>query len=78
MKITVDGSAFYAIPNTHYCISANRAIYSTKTHSYISREGTTVRLSIGGIQGRYSCDKLLIDALLAHIDDIHTTINGLF
>lgn len=74
MKTIIDNTAFYTVPNTHYCINAKRAVYNTKTHSYVSAEGTTIRLSIGGIRGRYNLDKLLIDALLAHLDDIKRSI----
>lgn len=75
MKIIIDNTEFYTIPNTPYCISTNHSVYNTKTHSYVSSEGSTIRLSINGSRSRYSLDKLLIDALLAHIDDIKRTLN---
>lgn len=69
MKITIDGSAFYAIPNTHYCISTERVVYNTKRHKSLTKEGNTVKLTMNGQTKRYNCDKLLIDALLAHINE---------
>ena len=36
------------------------------------KEGNTVTLSINGSRKRYNCDKLLIDALIAHIEEQDT------
>lgn len=74
MKKVINNVDHYLVPGTDYYISTHGAVYSAKRQSYIAREGNTIRLSIGGIRGRYNCDKLLIDALLAHIDDIKGSI----
>lgn len=33
------------------------------------KEGNTVTLSINGSRKRYNCDKLLVEALIAHIEE---------
>lgn len=64
------------IPGTDdkYYISITGDIYSIKNQSYIAKEGNTVRLTINGNRARYNCDKLLIEALLAHIAYIKSII----
>lgn len=76
MTITVDSTTHYMIPGTDdkYYISIRGDIYSTQKHRYLAKEGNTVKLSINGSYKRYDCDKLLIEALLAHIEDIKSFI----
>ena len=76
MIITVDSTTHYMIPGTDskYYISTTGDVYSVTEHRYITKEGNTVRLSINSKRARYNCDKLLIDALLAHIEDIKSFI----
>ena len=75
MKQIINNTEFYTIPNTPYCISANYIVYNTKTQSYMSSEGSTIRLSIDGSRSRYNLEKLLNQALLAHLDDIQRVFN---
>lgn len=76
MTTVINGTVHYVIPGTDnkYCISTTGDIYSTQKHRYIAKEGNTVKLTINGSYRRYDCDKLLIDALLTHIDDIKSFI----
>lgn len=76
MTITVDNAVHYMIPGTEdkYYISTTGDVYSAKNQVYIAKEGNTVRLTIDGNRARYNCDKLLVEALLAHIEYIKSII----
>jgi hypothetical protein len=69
MKKTVDNITYYAIPNSPYYISIGRDVYNNKRHKLMAKEGNTVTLSIDGSRRRCNCDKLLVEALIAHIEE---------
>lgn len=69
MKKTVDNITYYAIPNSPYYISIGRDVYNNKRHKLMAKEGNTVTLSINGSRRRCNCDKLLVEALIAHIEE---------
>jgi hypothetical protein len=74
----INNTTYYVIPNTEgrYCINANCDVYNTKTQSFATKEGNTVKLSTNGSRKRYNCDKLLIEALITHINEIKQFINS--
>lgn len=76
ITIVIDSTTHYLIPGTDdkYYISTTGDVYSVTKHRYITKEGNTVKLAINGSYKRYSCDKLLIEALLTHIEDIKSFI----
>ena len=76
MIITVDSTTHYLIPGTDdkYYISITGDVYNVQKHRYLVKEGNTIKLSINGSYKRYDCDKLLIEALLAHIAYIKSII----
>ena len=74
IKRVISDTDHYLIPGTDYYISIHGDVYNTKRQSYVAKEGNTVRLNLRGKQSRYNCDKLLIEALLAHISDIRHLI----
>ena len=79
MKKVINDVDHYLVPGTDktYYINLDGDVYNIKKQRYISRTGNMISLNRDGSYKKYSCKDLLIDALLAHIDDIKRLINRL-
>ena len=80
MRKTINNIDHYLIPGTDktYYISLDGDVYNIKKQRYITRTGNMIRLNRDGSCRKHSCKDLLIEALLAHIDDIKRITNSIF